>query len=384
MVDGVKRAIVIGGGIGGLCVAIGLRQIGIEVSVYEQAPALGRVGAGLTVWANAIKALRKLGVADAVLASAARIERAEVRTARGRVLALSRPGELEARYGEPTVALHRADLHRALLAALPDDVLRLGEKCSHVAQDEGGVTVRFESGRTDHAGLLIAADGIHSTVRAQVFSQSKPRYAGYTSWRGIVKTEDEAALGVTSESWGCGSRFGLLRIDERHVYWFATANARAGRTQTADEQKEFLRTRFRAWHHPVGLLIDATPAEQILHTDIYDLEPMRSWSVGRVVLLGDAAHATTPNMGQGGCMAIESAVVLARCLRQEPGLVAALKRYEAERMPRTSWITAQSWKIGRIGQLENRFACMLRNLVFGLTPAAIIKKPLEQAVGFEA
>ncbi len=380
----IKRAVIIGGGIGGLCTAVALRQIGIEAIIYEQAEALTQVGAGLTLWANAIKCLRRLGIADAVIEAGAKIERGEVRTASGRTLSQSRPGELEASFGEPTVAIHRAVLHDILLSALPAGTVRLGAVGVGFEQDEGGTTVRFDDGRgSERADLLVGADGIHSVVREQLFPEVKLRYSGYAAWRGVVATTDETALGLTSESWGRGSRFGILRLDKERVYWFATANVPAGRRQTASERQSFLRRRFANWHHPVGLLLEATPAGEILRNDIYDLPTLKRWGTGRVVLLGDAAHPTTPNLGQGACMAIESAVVLARCLARERDPVAAARRYEAERRPRTRWIAEQSWRIGRIGQWENPLACTLRDLVVSLAPARSVRNMLEKAAGFE-
>jgi 2-polyprenyl-6-methoxyphenol hydroxylase-like FAD-dependent oxidoreductase len=192
------------------------------------------------------------------------------------------------------------------------------------------------------------------------------------------------ALGVTSESFGCGARFGIVPIGRKRVYWYAVANAPAGRTQEPAEQRDYLRRRFGGWHRPIEALIESAMAEKILHNDIYDIKPMSEWSRGRAVLLGDAAHPTTPNMGQGACMAIESALVLARCLARGDNLEASLRRYEQERMPRTAWVTNQSWKIGRVGQLENRLACVLRDFVIGVTPDFVIKKQLSRAVSFEA
>ena len=379
----VERVIIIGGGIGGLCTAIGLRRIGVEAIVYEQAEVLSEVGAGLTLWANAIKALRKLGLADAVIGAGSKIQHGAIRTAGGRTLSQSEPGELERLFGEPTIAIHRADLHEILLSALPPDTVRLGAKCAGFEQDADSATVRFADGHTDRADLVVGADGIHSAIRRQLFPEVSLRYSGYTAWRGVVATKDEVALGVTSESWGCGSRFGILRVDKERVYWFATANAPAGRKLAADERKSFLRQQFRGWHHPVELLLESTRAEEILHNDIYDLKPIERWSKGRIVLLGDAAHPTTPNMGQGACMAIESSFVLARCLSQAAGLASALHRYETERMPRTAWITDQSWKIGRIGQLENPLACRARDFMLSIMPAKLTRKTLAKAAGYE-
>jgi len=130
-------------------------------------------------------------------------------------------------------------------------------------------------------------------------------------------------------------------------------------------------------------LLDATPADEILHNDIYDMAPLRCWSNERVVLLGDAAQPTTPNMGQGACMAIESAVTLSRCLAEEISLSAALTRYESERMPRTAWIAGHSHRIGRIGQLENPLACALRNLFVKITPAKLTTNWLAKAFSYK-
>ena len=379
----IKRAIIIGGGIGGLCAAISLRRMGVEVAVYEQAQELRAIGAGLTIWANAIKALRKLGLADEVLGAGSRIERGELRTSSGRVLSRSHPGELEQRFGEPTIAIHRADLHEILLKALPPEAVRLGARCVQFQEDRESVTATFSDGHMDRAQLLVGADGIHSVIREQLFPEVQPRYSGYTTWRGVVQTRDEAALGTTSESWGCGARFGIVRIDKERVYWFSTANVEAGRKLAPAESKSFLLDHFKDWHHPVKLLIESTPPEHILHNDIYDIAPMKKWHRGRAVLLGDSAHATTPNMGQGACMAIESSLALARALRQEEELSAGLNRYERERMARTAWITNQSWRIGRIGQFENRFLCALRDAFVQFAPDSLTIKQIERAAGHE-
>lgn len=383
MAASIKRVIIIGGGIGGLCAAISLRKIGVDVAVYEQAEELRAVGAGLTIWANAIKALRKLGVADAVVRTGAKIERGELRTASGRVLSRSHQGELEQRFGEPTIAIHRAELHDILLDALPSNTVQLGAKCISFEDDDGGVSASFSNGQTDRAQLLVGADGIHSVVREQLFPKVKLRYSGYTTWRGVVETRDEAALGTTSETWGCGQRFGIVRVDRERVYWFSTANVEAGMKLSPAESKSYLLEHFKDWHHPVRHLIESTPAEHILHNDIYDIAPMKRWCRGRVALLGDSAHPTTPNMGQGACMAIESSLALARCIRQSDELAESLRRYERERMPRTKWITNQSWRIGRIGQFESRLLCIMRDLFVQLAPDSLTIKQIERAARHE-
>lgn len=381
MAGAIRRAIIIGGGIGGLCAAIALRRAGIEAILYERTDNFGEVGAGLTLWANAIRGLRALGLADAVMAGGSKVQRASILDSRGKALSRTRTDEFERLFGDPTIAIHRARLQQILLAALPAEAVRTGAGCTGFEQDGNSVTARFQSGLTERADLLIGADGIHSAIRRQLFPEVRLRYAGYTAWRGVVATTDETALGSTSESWGCGSRFGIVPISAHEVYWFATGNAPAGMRLRSAVQKASLLERFRGWHEPVEKLLAETPAEAILHNDIYDVEPMANWSRGRVTLLGDAAHPTTPNLGQGACQAIESSVTLARSLSEAATVAEALQRYETERRPRTAWITEQSRKLGRVAQLDNRLACALRNLIVRFTPDSVTRKTISQAVG---
>jgi len=377
-----QQIVVIGGGIGGLCTAIALRQMGLEVTVYEKAATVGQVGAGLTLWPNALRVLRRLNLADAIIQAGAQIKKFQLRTASGHTLSSSHPGQLAQQLGEPAVAIHRAELHRILLAALPQDVVRLGAACTGFTQSEQQITVTFADGHSVQADLLIGADGIHSIIRPQIMPQAKPRYAGYTAWRGVVATEQSFTLGQTFESWGQGARFGAVPLSERLIYWFATANRPIGQTQSTTEQKTWLQQHFQGWHHPIGYLLETTPAEAILHHDIYDLQPFTPWSQGRATLLGDAAHATTPNMGQGACMAIESAFALASCIKENREIAAALRTYEARRQPRTAYVTRQSWQIGRVGQLKNRWGCYLRDLLMGFAPDALLQRRLSHVTNY--
>ncbi len=378
-----KKIIIIGGGVGGLCTAIALQQSGFDVKVYEKVKKLGEVGAGLTLWSNALHVLRALGLADAVIAAGSKLTRSQIRADNGETLFDARTDEMETKYGEPVVAIHRAALHEILINALKPDTLKLSMNCARFEQDENKVTVHFENGESDSADVLIGADGIHSVVRKQMFPEIELRYSGYTAWRGVVETENEAALGLTSESWGRGARFGIVRVDKKRVYWFATRNQPIGEKATGEQRKFKLMNLFNKWHNPINHLLDSTPAEIILQNDICDIAPFTSWTKGRVTLLGDAAHPTTPNMGQGACMAMESAYVLAHALGEEPDYRSALKRYESERHERTAWVTNTSWMIGKGGQIENPLLIGLRNFLVKITPAGTMQKNLHQAAGYD-
>jgi 2-polyprenyl-6-methoxyphenol hydroxylase-like FAD-dependent oxidoreductase len=369
-----------------LCAAIALRRAfpAATVTIYERAPQFTEIGAGLTLWANAVKALRKLGVSEEKLGGA-RLLRSELLESKGKAFSSFNMDELDTALGAPSIAVHRAELLDALLeeAESLGVIVQLGAECTGFRQDATGVEALFSNGSVVPGDLLVGADGIRSTVRQCFLPEVKLRYAGYIGWRGLVNYPYPIAHQRTSETWGCGSRFGIVPIGNGRVYWFATANYPAGRTPTPAESKAEIERRFSGWHVPIGVLAQSTPAQAILYNDIYDFTPLPRWSDGRVVLLGDAAHATTPNMGQGACQAIESSVVLARCLSEETEVRAAFQRYEKERKPRTTWVTSQSWRLGGFGQKQNGFICAIRNFVMRLLPDSYYRKQLIQAAGFE-
>ena len=378
------RAIIIGGGIGGLSTAVALGRAGIEPAIYERTGELREVGAGLTLWVNAMRALSGLGLADAVSEVGMRAAGGGIRNWRGRMLSPISGEELERRYGAPNLGIHRADLQAVLLGALPPGAVHLGVRYESFEQDGAGVTARFAGGRRERADILVGADGIRSAVRAQLLGEGEPRYAGYTAWRGVARFEHPSIPpGTGFESWGPGRRFGLVHIGGGRVYWFATENAPEGGRDPEGERKSGMLRRFRGWQEPVEAVIRATEETGILRNDILDREPVSRWGEGRVTLLGDAAHPMTPNLGQGACQAIEDASVLAGCLREESDPVAALREYERRRISRTGPIVNSSRRLGRVAQWENPLARALRDTLLRLTPARIQQRQLDQLVGIE-
>jgi FAD-dependent urate hydroxylase len=383
----IQRAIIIGGGIGGLTAAVALRKAGMQVSVYEQAEKLARIGAGLTLWNNATYALKYLGLEDQVVRAGVVLQFSEIREQDGKRIARNETGKYQEKMGAPALGIHRADLQDIFLAALLSEGVCLRKKLLRIEQDLHQVTAFFEDGSQDEAELLIGADGIHSRVREQLFPNIPLRYAGYTAWRGIAPVSagvPQAGLapGTAYECWGQGARFGMLWVNPREVYWFATKNKKAGLMDEPDPQKALLLKDFGSWQAPIEELISLTPADQILHNDILDIPPFLPWKQGRVVLLGDAAHATTPNMGQGACQAIESGIVLAEQIRKAPDLEEALVGYESIRFPRTKWINQMSWQIGQVGQIQSPVLGRLRNS--GLRMVAFLENgTLEKAVHYK-
>jgi 2-polyprenyl-6-methoxyphenol hydroxylase-like FAD-dependent oxidoreductase len=376
------RVIIVGGGIGGLTAAVALQRVGIQPLVFERAPELREVGAGLTLWTNAVRVLRTLGLGDAVAEIGVPLRESELRAWDGGLISGLDLGAIGDKFGAPTLGVHRAELQRVLSEKV-GPALALGAACVEYAVDADGVTVRFADGRTQRGDILIGADGLRSVVRGQVLGVQKPRYAGYTAWRGVGRIDrPEVPTGVTLLALGRGSQFGYLPIGGGRTYWFATANCPANMYDPPGTAKPNLLKRFADWYPPIPAVIEATDATAVFRSDILDRPPVTPWGVGRVTLLGDAAHPTTPNLGQGACMAIEDAAVLARCLSTTPLPVNALRTYEALRYERTAFVTNMSWKVGRAFGLEGAIWCRLRNALMRRSKARMIRDT-EALVGVE-
>jgi len=219
-------AVVIGGGIAGLTTAIALDRAGIGVEVYERVDTLGEIGAGISIWLNAIRAFGEIGLADAIKSFSVPAGEAGLHTWDGRLLVGPRHTSLARRLEDVAVVMHRADLQGVLLDAFGRDRVRLGKACVSVAQDERGIAATFADGHVVRGDVLIGADGLHSVVRTTLHGDRPPRYSGYTAWRGVVSF-DHAKL-LPGESWGPARRFGQIPMSQGRVYWFATENAPAG------------------------------------------------------------------------------------------------------------------------------------------------------------
>ena len=371
---------IIGGGIGGVAAALALRQVGIDAVVYERAPQLTEVGAGMMLWPNATRVLRGLGLLPEVMARSGSSDYFLVRASNGAVLMNIALGEFEV----PAICMRRSDLLAALLSPLPPQSIRLGHALSKLDQTTEAVNLTFDCGTVTQHDAVIGADGIRSLVRSQLFGPSDPIYRGYTVWRGVASYYGDAIPpGSNSETWGVGKRFGILKIGPGRFTWYAAANVPPDHVDAAVGRKHELLAAFSGWHAPVADLIEATDDNEIRKNGAYDVVPLRRWGEGRVSLLGDAAHACTPNLGQGGGMALEDAAVLAKCFSQESSVEAALRRYENLRRQRTRHIQRRSRLMGKIGQWESRLFVTGRRVVTGLLPAMIFEYNLRRVYSYE-
>jgi 2-polyprenyl-6-methoxyphenol hydroxylase-like FAD-dependent oxidoreductase len=377
-----NKAIVIGAGIGGLSVALALQAAGWDVTIYERAPQLKAVGAGISLWPNAVKALDQLGVGNPIRAMGMRDASGGIHNAKGQTLFSMNIQEAERHFGAPTIVVHRADLSQTLLDA-HKGTLRLGKTFNHCEARGEEITAHFADGTQESADLLICADGIHSALRQKWFPNSRPIYAGYTAWRGVVSFDHAQVGKLWGEILGCGVRFGLAPLSEGHVYWYASQNLTENTRIAPAELHNYLLAHFGDWVAPIPALIRATASNAILQNDIYDIDPLPEWVRGRAALLGDSAHAMTPNLGQGGCQAIEDAVVLGKCLQHASSVDAALQSYQHQRMRRTRHIAQLSRRIGSVFTQSNPTICAVRDLALRLMPAQVQIHNLQGIVGYK-
>jgi 2-polyprenyl-6-methoxyphenol hydroxylase-like FAD-dependent oxidoreductase len=375
------RIAIIGGGIGGLSAALALGREGLRASVFEQAPALLEVGAAIAVWPNAFRVLERWGLGDAVRARAGHIARARW---------LGRDGTHYKHFsfpktGSPAVALHRADLQAMLRQALPDGSLHLGKTFEGLVEEGKEVRARFADGTEAACDILIGADGLHSRVRAQMLGAGEPVYRGYSVWRGVAQLEHAALPPETAlEVYGEGRRFGVGPVGLGRTGWWATANEAEGTPETPAEHAPKLSRLFAGWCAPVNELIEATPSASIIRSAAYDRPASPVWGRGRVTLLGDAVHPMTPNLGQGGCMAVEDAAVLARCLAKYDDGRAALRAYESRRRARADRVARYSRLYGVVGQWQGRAATRLRASMLSAVPESAGRKLLSLIFDYDA
>jgi len=355
-----RSALVVGAGIGGLATALGLRRAGWTVQVLEQAPTLGEVGAGWSFAPNAVRAADELGVGPQFRAlSVASRAGANLLTPSGASLMRFRPGR-----DEVLLANHRADLHRMLLSRLPDGTVHTAARVTAVIPSGADIAVTYATpqgaGRA-RAAVVVAADGIHSTVRRQLWPTApRPVFQRITCWRGV--TRPGAVRPVDGfQTWGRGARVGVHPLPGERAYWFLAVRQPRPGVRYPDDLAE-VRRRVGRWHDPIPALLEATPADSVLRHDIYDLDPLPRFTMDRVALLGDAAHAMTPFLAQGASQALEDAVVLAAELAGDRPVPAALDRYDRARRPRAQ-------RVARMARTDPRLSLSTSTLTYHLLTA---------------
>ena len=364
-----RTALIVGAGIGGLAAGVALRRAGWHVRIFERADSPRELGFGVLLAANALAALRELGVAEAVTSRAAPTAHVEIRRTDGRVLR-----RLNVQVGGPSVVALRPDLHGALLSAVGPESLRLGSEAVSFTQTQDGVVLTLSDGTTEAGTVLIGADGVHSCVRRQLHPrESPPRASGFAAVRGV-------AYGVTSQLgdlsgvgyFDDGLEVATVRAGSDAVYWYMSLLTRdAGPAPTADS---VVHARTAAFEPPLRAILTATGPEDMRYDELFERDPLPTWGVGHVTLLGDAAHPVLPHTGQGAAQALEDAVALGLALGGPQSVEHALRRYEAVRSQRTRAFIKLGPRLARVTTTHNMMITTMRNVAVRFLPESVFAR----------
>ncbi|MDQ2794708.1 MAG: FAD-dependent monooxygenase [Bacteroidota bacterium] len=365
--------IIIGGGIAGLTAAIALEQRGIATIVCEAAPQILPLGAGIWMAPNAMQVFDRLGVAAKINAGGVPLEAIEVVDGQMRPIMRTDQARIRQRFGYGTTAIRRATLQQILLAEIDPANVRLGKVSVGLVEDAEGVTVTFADGSSLRGAFVVGADGIHSPTREHLFPGVRPAGRGHLVWRGMSEIHlDTHFKKAIREAWRGGLRFGFSEIADGVVDWFAAVPGTFGGGRTGLLMR--LQLAFASFAYPVGAILAAARESAIIKNEIMDIDPLPHWHRGRIGLIGDAAHAATPYMGQGGCQAVEDAFALALTMQQHPEFPAqAFAAMRALRHAKARHIVQTSRLLGRVGYLTG-VAGALRNAAMRATPQWVTER----------
>ena len=371
-----KKFLIAGAGIAGLTLAKALQDLGFEYEIFEASAEARGIGAGFGLASNAMKAFEILGLADEVAPLGHMLEDFEIQDWQEKTILKADTNRLRKNYNNENFAIHRADLHRYLISKIESTRIHTSKRIKFFEQSFQKVILHFEDGTTTEGDFLIAADGINSIIRQQLLKNSTPRYAGYVCWRAIV--EDKSYYSKKSiETWGPNGRFGLTPLINNQIYWYACVNTPL-KSEVYNYTLQDIKNQFKDYSGQIRNTLQKTKQEDIITTPIMDIKPISNYTFNRVLLMGDAAHATTPNMGQGACMAVEDVCVLYdELIKNETDILRAFEGYNHRRLKRTHYIIDTSRLAGKVAQWDNKFLMNVRNFVFRKLPQSITQSPLE-------
>lgn len=342
------NVVIIGAGMGGLTTGIALKKFGHQVRIFEQTEKILPVGAAISLWSNGVKCLNYLGLTDKIAKLGGQMDDlAYVDGLTGDVMTQFSLLPLIEEVGQRPYPVARADLQNMLMDEFGRDQIHLGKKMVSLEEKTDYVEVHFADGSSTQADLLIGADGTHSLTRTYVLGQQvQRRYAGYVNWNGLVEISEDLA---PAQQWttyvGEGKRASLMPVADGKFYFFLDVPLPAGLDNNRDDYKKLLKQYFAYWCLPVQQLIERLDPQKTNRVEIHDIEPFTQFYKGRVVILGDAAHSTTPDIGQGGCQAMEDAIYLARSLQINTlGIEDALRRYQNKRNERANELVLRARK----------------------------------------
>lgn len=366
---------IIGAGIGGLTLGSVLKQHHLDFTIYESAPEIKPVGAGIMMAINAMQIFDTLGLKETIENAGNKIHGITITDEKLKPISKTNVIELEKKYNSCNVAIHRAELQKILASAIGFEHIKLDHSLHQIRKEENYI-LNFENGTEVESEIIFGADGIHSKVRNQIFNPTPIRNAKQLCWRGLLEFDlPEQYHHEALEVWGKGKRFGFVKISDKKVYWYALINEKM--------HKHFgnVVDYFYDFDPLIIKILEATPKENIILNDITDLSPIPKWYSENLCLIGDAAHATTPNMGQGACQAIEDAYIIGKLLENSRNFNVIFEKFQTIRRKKVDNVVNISWRIGQISQWEKGNS--LRNLFMRLIPENINQKWVEKIIQLE-
>lgn len=368
---------IIGAGIGGLTLAIALKQKGIPFEIFEGSDEFKVVGAGIWLGSNAMQVLQKLNLSPSIQKGSTRFEKIYIQSYTGKILQEIDGAFLQSRFGFGTHGIHRAALQRILTDYL-DEPIHLGHRLQSITQDDKKVHLKFDNGQQSDFDLVIGADGIRSVVRETCVQKASYRYSGQACWRAIASlTLPPADQNNGVEIWGKpgGLRASYSQISNEKVYFWATKKTQPDLAIQPEKSLVSLKNDLKSFTGPIQQVINNIKPENLIYSDLYDFKPIKDWSRGRVVLIGDAAHAMTPNLGQGASQAIEDAYILANELSKHLNdYPTAFSSYQARRRPKAIKVVDTSYKFGQLSNVGGTIGWPLKLALMRLTPSRLAIK----------
>ena len=373
-----RRALVVGAGIGGLAAGRLLRDAGWEVQILERRLDLTPQGAGISLWPNASRVLRDLGVAESLPRALSYSPDSGLHRWDGRLLVPTDIAAVEQRFSAPMLFLQRTTLHDALLSGGVRELVRTNSEVVQVNDSADRARVRLRNGEDLEADVLIGADGVGSRVRAELLDDGPPRPSGLLAYRALTDPPPfEFPMG---EYWGPGRVFGAVLLDGGRFYWFASKRGEADEPPEPDPIPGLLE-RHRGWAPEVVKVIESTPPQEVMRHALFDRKPTKRWVGKRVALLGDAAHPMFPFLGQGACQALEDAQALGQALPPDADVPAALREYQGRRQRRAARITKQSRALGRIAHIRAAPLRAVRDRAISMVPERARMRQIDRVVG---
>ncbi len=371
---------IIGAGIGGLTTAIALEQKGFKTRIFEQAETIKPIGSGIILANNAMQVYTKLGFNKIIEEKGNPISSINITKPNLKPLSKANLTFFEKKYNTKNSAIHRGTLQQILIDQLKTSEIVLNHKLKDITKNKNAYQLNFENDKTYNASIIIGADGINSVVRSSIFPKNSIRYANQICWRGVTTYNLPNTLkNELNEAWGKNERFGFVQISENKVYWYALKSFAKHKNELEHNN---IKNYFTSYTEVIKDLIDKTPVKTINTAEITDLKPTSNWYKNKICLLGDAAHATTPNMGQGAGQAIEDALVIAECLSKYE-TSKAFETFQKLRLPKAHKVVKTSWTIGKLAHQSNPVIIALRNSMLKLTHSFMNRKNYEKIFQLE-